>query len=149
MKRKFIWVPCALIMALTACQNSDTRNISGKDSADILKTVLDNKDFKKELETKDDTVYLLKTQQYNKSWPSSTETFEVEYIEDSKENKVVNKGPGMPYDRRVRLSIPSFDKKADTVFLSVFDFGYETSYYFKLVQKANKWQIVDRKHLIN
>jgi|GEM_PF-2389930 len=149
MKRRFMTVSCTIVMALISCQNSDTRYLSGKDSTDILKTVLDDKDFKKDLETEKDTLYILKTEKYNKSWPSGTETFKVEFIEDSKDNRIINKGPDLPYDGRVRLSIPSFYKKADTVFLSVADVGYETSYIFKLIQRDNIWQIVDRKHLIN
>lgn len=149
MKRKFVLMSCALVMTLMACQNSDTKYLSAKDSADILRTVLDNKDFKKELETKNDTVYIIKSEKYNKSWPSDTETFKVEYIEDSKDNRIVNKGPGLPYDKRVRLSIPSFDKKVDTVFLSVFDEGYEISFYFKLVRQSNIWQVVDQRHGMN
>ncbi|MBE9603149.1 hypothetical protein [Pedobacter sp. MC2016-24] len=149
MIRKFMVVSCALAITLIACHNSDTKYLSGKDSADILRTVLDNKDFKRELETKDDTVYILKTEKYNKSWPSATEAFNIEYLEDSKDNRMVNKGPGMPYDKRVRLSIPSFDKKTDTVFVSVFDEGYEMSFYFKLIRKHNIWQVVDQRHGMN
>ena len=149
MIRKFMVVSCALVIALIACRNSNTKYLSGKDSADILRTVLDYKDFKKVLETKDDTVYILKTEKYRKSWPSHTETFNIEYLEDSKDNRIVNKGPGLPYDSRVRLSIPSFDKKVDTVFVSIFDEGYEISFYFKLVRQSNIWQVVDQRHGMN
>lgn len=142
--RKLIIIISAISCFISSCKNSETKQLSKVDTTIILERALNSREFLKE-EIHADTIFILKSKKYkvNDSWPKKTSYFTIEYIEDTSETRIINKGPRDPYDRRTRIGVPIFKLNKDTVDLSLVNFGISTSYKFKLIRdKQQKWIIV-------
>jgi len=133
----------AITTLLFSCENVERKTLSGKDSSEILNVVLAGENFKKETLRNSDTLYILKVKKFNSSWPIQTPFFHIKYINDAADAKIVNMGPKFPYDRRTRISVPIFELKKDTVFVSLVDVGYEVHYDYKLLFQNKKWEVVE------
>lgn len=129
-----------LSICLVSCKESNLKKLSPKDSAEIVSNALNSKLFLKDnIET--DTIHFLKNNYYNQSWPEKTQYFRLFYIEDTKDTHTINT-PSKPVDRRTRISPFEFKLEKNTVYLTLFDYGVQATYDFKLKKTDGVWKTV-------
>ena len=131
-----------LTICLLSCRQADNKSLSASDTTAIFNSILENKALLKET-INVDTLYFLKTQFYNKSWPRKSKYFKIVFLEDSPRFRMINIGGiNYPYDKRERISVYNFVKILDTVSVSFVENGSQLFYFFKLIEKNDRWNIV-------
>jgi len=132
-----------IIFSLFSCNLSEKRSENSKDTSAIFQEIFNSKSFVREnICVASDSLYLLKTQYFNNSWPSKNKYFDIYFINDIPQSKILNFGPNDPYDGRKRLSVFKFTLRDDTASISMLDHGPNKFWEFILVKKNSYWSIV-------
>ncbi len=129
-----------LILFCVSCAPNEDKVLTAIDSTAILKTILNDRAFLKET-IHADTLFFLKTKFYNNSWPKKSTYFDLFFINDIPQAKILNFGPNAPFDKRTRISVFKFYQKKDTVFVLMLDHGLNVFYDYRLVRKNNVWVV--------
>lgn len=132
-----------LFLSFLSCKYTEKKTIEGKDTSAIFQEIFNSKSFiKKNICVASDSLYFLKTKYFNNSWPKKNKYFNVFFIEDIPQSKILNFGPNSPSDERTRISVLKFTLKKDTVSILMLDHGPNIFWQYNLVKNNNNWLVV-------
>lgn len=136
-----------LFFALLSCKSTKKTLLSGKDTATVFQSILESKIFVKEnICAGSDSLYMLKNKYFNNSWPQKSTYFNIFFIADKPQSKILNFGPNSPYDGRTRISILKFLQKEDTVSVLMLNHGPNVFFEYNLIRENNLWRIVNENY---
>jgi|GEM_PF-2453149 len=141
---KRILIMVLLWLCISCRYDRKDNTLRPKDSIQIFEAALNSKSFLQENMRYSDTLYIIKSKNYHKNYPSSTNYFKLFYIEDKNENKRLNI-PGQSVDKRERYEITKFIKRTDTVDLTLYNPGVRESYDYKFICIDDKWTIINEQ----
>ncbi|WP_412465648.1 hypothetical protein [Pedobacter sp. KLB.chiD] len=131
------------IFLLSCKYNRKQKALSGEDTTKIFQSVFDSKLFVRENRRSNaDSIFLLKNKYYNKAWPGKSKYFNILFLSDISRSKMLNFGPGSPYDARIRISILKLEQRKDSVSLLMLNHGPNIFYEYQLVKKGEIWKII-------
>ena len=135
-----------ILICFSGCKSQIKSNTNVVDTNQIITRILNYRSLSKDL--KSDTIFIVKSNLVNESWPSKTDIFKLVYIESDKKNDdLINLSPTSFYDKRVRMDFGKFISNGDTTHVSfgVYELQKITIYDYKLVFNKNSWLISDAK----
>lgn len=135
-------------IVLFSCNNQESKNVDVNDTTEIIQTALTDRSFLKDhIVAKTDTLFFLKSKNFNKQWPVESKYFKILYIPDTEDARTVL-GPKGKQDTRIRIGIPEFNIGKDTASIVLFNFGYNVEYLLKLKKENKIWKIVNSSRRI-
>jgi hypothetical protein len=141
------------IMIAAGCKSNSTgtKKVSSSDTTAIVKACFVSEDIRrdrKEFEKKADTIYLLKTNLYNSSWPLMIGTDRILYIQDTDSARHLNYPWAKYQDTRLRYKVEDLKIKQDSASTKIFLYNAFIHYSFKLRKKDRNWVIVEKSVLM-
>jgi hypothetical protein len=141
------------IMIAPGCKSNstDSQKVSGSDTTAIVNACFVGEDMRrdlKELQKNADTIYLLKTNLYNKTWPQKIGSDRILYIQDTDSARHLNYPWAKYQDTRLRYKVEKLKIQQDSASIKIFLYNAFIHYNFKLQKKDRHWEIVEKSVLI-
>lgn len=134
-----------VIICFVACKSEVKPELRVQDTTEIVKAIIDSKQFYHEMLKKTDTIFIIKSKKTNRSWPSKTDKFKLVYIERTKKNEdLIDLSPASFYDKRTRVDFGKFILNKNTVDISfsLYQFQEFSAYDCKFKRENEGWTIV-------
>ena len=126
-----------------ACQSTDIKEnkLKSIDTMKIISSILNGREFLKE-NPNFDTVFFLRNKLFTGGLLKGESSFKIASLEDNSRTRMINIGPGFPYDGRERLSVVKFEYKDDTVKFNMYEHGGNLFYDTDLISEGKDWIIL-------
>jgi hypothetical protein len=125
---------------------SSTSPVDGGDTSEIITACFQAEEVAREIaDSNADTVYILKSNFFNSSWPTRIGNRQIQYIEDVESARHKNKpGKGQPFDGRERFKIFELTiKNKNTAFVDLYWLNGLSDYQIDLKRKDGVWRIAN------
>ncbi|MCX2493030.1 hypothetical protein OQX63_06075 [Pedobacter sp. PF22-3] len=139
--------PFLIFFCLIACKSSIQSPTLITDTNKIITKILDDEQLFKDLVSKPDTIFIIKTKLVNEKWPVKTNKFNLRYINSDKKNEdMINLSPTSFNDNRIRIDFGKITIQNDTAKVSfgIYEFQKFMIYDYKLYRKLNHWSIYSK-----
>jgi len=132
------------IALLFSCSSERTRKLSRKDSIDILNTALADRIFLQEQlsHKKVDTIHFVKGKLVSQNIKLDEKYFKFIYVDSSLKNARETRS-FYEKDPRIRIGITKFQLDADTLFLTLKNYGAEFYYIFRFEKNRREWELIN------
>ncbi|WCT11167.1 hypothetical protein [Mucilaginibacter jinjuensis] len=128
-----------VLWMLLGCNHKSTAINDTKDTVDLLKSVLLSKQFIRTLTSEKDTIYILKTKFYRKSWPLQIGQHQIVYIDDNQQARTISTYPHV--DGRMRYGISDFKINKDSAVIMIWQFTTPIYIRYHFEKNTGSWKI--------
>lgn len=135
---------CVANIFLIACNNSGQLQETNNDQTRIITKILDDTYLSNEFIKKPDIIYLIKSGNIIKDWPSKTNKYKLVYIERTKKDEnLVDLSPISFEDKRTRIDFSRLilNKNTADVTIVLYQFHKLNIYDYKLKYENEQWVI--------
>ncbi|MCX2573588.1 hypothetical protein [Pedobacter sandarakinus] len=140
---KFFCIYLAAI-AFSTCNNSSKDQSNSNDITGVVKKILDDNHLSSVLVSKPDTIFIIKSSNVTKDWPSNTSKYKLNYIErQKKDENLIDLSPQAWNDKRTKIDFGRFvmSKNAASVTIVISEFHELSIYDYKLKYRNEQWII--------
>ena len=135
-----------LFVSMIGCNDnlSSSGPTDGRDTSRIIIACFEAEEIAREIaDSNADTLYILKSNFFNSSWPTRIANRQIQYIEDVESARYKNKpGKGQPFDGRERFKIFELTiKNKNTAFVDLYWLNGLSDYQVDLKRKDGVWQV--------
>lgn len=143
----FIMVACMVCFSCRTqpCCSKIWETSSGKDTSDILSTILTSGKIKEDMYIIPDSIYFIKSKNglYNSSWPTKIKQIKIGYLKETSVNVKRLERSERITDKPLRYIVTSFNISNDSSHLVVYGINQLTDYTYHLRKVNNTWKIVE------